>query len=81
MEYYGSREDVVLQYATYLDIDKPMVLFCNHTQRCQHRGTYYIIKRVQLIPVSLMDMDLGICSSQGRPLNKICLPFFGRSFW
>ena len=46
MEYYGSREDVVLQYATYLDIDKPMVLFCNHTQRCQHRGTYYIIKRV-----------------------------------
>ena len=81
MEYYGSRKDIVLQYATYLDIDKPMVLFCNHTQRCQHRGTYYIIKRVQLIPVSLMDMDLGICSSQGRLLNKICLPFFGRSFW
>ena len=27
-----------------------------------------------------MDMDLGICSSQGRQLNTICLPFFGRSF-
>ena len=80
MEYYGSPKDIVLLYANYLDIDKPMVLFCNHTQRCQHRGTYYIIKRMQLVSISLMDMDLGICSSQGRQLNTICLPFFGRSF-
>ena len=80
MEYYGSPKDIVLLYANYLDIDKPMVLFCNHTQRCQHRGTYYIIKRMQLVSISLMGMDLGMCSSQGRQLNKICLPFFGRSF-
>lgn len=80
MEYYGSPKDIVLLYAHYLDIDKPMVLFCNHTQRCQHRDTYYIIKRMQLVSISLMDMDLGICSSQGRQLNKICVPFFGRSF-
>lgn len=39
MEYYGSRKDIVLQYTTHLDIDKSMILFCNHTQRCQHRGT------------------------------------------
>lgn len=70
----------ILSVPLYLDIDKPMVLFCNHTQRCQHRDTYYIINRMQLVSISLMDMDLRICSSQGRQLNKICLPFFGRSF-